>query len=546
MTLWSYFKRLESFVTDSSNVHGLRRVILGLAVGGHLDDPFSRIRSREEGGPDYDTIIEAATLALQVSSLTCKFDRLSNVAQLKKGLTPIKSAKPGNFPLVVTADERMSCDHYDYEEAAAIIPLVSSSGHGNASIKRLHYQVGRFALGTILCAAFPLDPKRVSARFLYEYLTAFKDELLVSQMVGTANVTLTLEKIGQVPIPLISEAAVARLDELMTLCDQLEIAQKQRASLRDSLRKASLERLNATDGNEVSRREDVCFFLNRSRRLITQREHVTALRQAVIDQAVQGKLVSQDSRDEPAEILLDLIERKRAELLASNFPNATEARAQLKKSREQKLPSNLPSIPAGWKWATLMQCSAIVVDCRNKTVPYASAGITLLRTTNVRDGQIILQDHRYVSDETYQIWSSRYRPQPGDIVITREAPMGQVAKIPEGMTVCLGQRLMLSRLAEETIDADFLVYSLRDSDLMKRVQDKPIGALVEHLRVGGVETLLVPVPPLAEQHRIVAKVNELLSVCDNLEAALSRAQLKRSRLLEALLREALSDDVPPP
>jgi type I restriction enzyme, S subunit len=546
VTLWSYFQRLESFVTDPSNVHGLRRAILGLAVGGHLDDPLDANRSCEEAGTEYVEVREVAAQALQVSSLTCKFDRLSHVAELKKGLTPIKSAKPGSFPLVVTADERVSCDHYDYEEAAAIIPMVSSSGHGNASIKRLHYQSGRFALGTILCAAFPRDPKRISARFLYEYLTAFKDELLVSQMVGTANVTLTLEKIGQVPVPLISEAALEQLDKLMTLCDQLEFVEKQRASRRDALRKTSLKRLNDADGDGLSRKENVGFFLNMSRRLITERNHVTAVRQAIIDLAVHGRLVPQDPCDEPASTLLEVIERKKTEIFAAKFPNAAEARAQLKKSGEQRLPSNLPTVPVGWKWATLMQCSAIVVDCRNKTVPYTSTGITLLRTTNVRDGQIILQDHRYVSEETYQIWTSRYQPQPGDIVITREAPMGQVAKIPVGMRVCLGQRLMLSRLVEETIDADFLVYSLRDSNLMERVQDKPIGATVEHLRVGGVETLLVPVPPLAEQHRIVAKVNELLSWCDDLETALSYAQRKRSRLLEALLREALSEAAPPP
>jgi hypothetical protein len=78
-----------------------------------------------------------------------------------------------------------------------------------------------------------------------------------------------------------------------------------------------------------------------------------------------------------------------------------------------------------------------------------------------------------------------------------------------------------------------------DPRLMDRVQDKPIGATVQHLRVGGVETLLMPVPPLEEQRRIVAKLDELMALCDQLEASLTTGEAARSQLLDALLHEAL-------
>jgi type I restriction enzyme, S subunit len=133
-------------------------------------------------------------------------------------------------------------------------------------------------------------------------------------------------------------------------------------------------------------------------------------------------------------------------------------------------------------------------------------------------------------------------PEPGDILITREAPMGEVCLIPPGERICLGQRMMLTRLVPDTIDPDFMIYSLRDPKLMDRVQDKPIGATVQHLRVGGVETLLVPLPPLPEQRRIVAKVAELMALCDRLEASLVAAADTRRRLLDALLAEALAPD----
>jgi type I restriction enzyme S subunit len=98
------------------------------------------------------------------------------------------------------------------------------------------------------------------------------------------------------------------------------------------------------------------------------------------------------------------------------------------------------------------------------------------------------------------------------------------------MKVCMGQRMMLIRLLPDTIDRKFMLYSLRDPQLMSRVQDKPVGATVQHLRVGGVETLLVAVPPKNEQHRIVAKVDELMAVCDALAARLGAARELSAKL----------------
>jgi type I restriction enzyme S subunit len=154
-----------------------------------------------------------------------------------------------------------------------------------------------------------------------------------------------------------------------------------------------------------------------------------------------------------------------------------------------------------------------------------------------------LNDQKFVDQNTYETWSARCKPEAGDILITREAPMGEVCLIPQGEKICLGQRMMLARLVPNTIDPDFMLYSLRDPNLMGRVQDKPIGATVQHLRVGGVETLLIPLPPVAEQKRIVAKVDALMAICDQLEASLEAAKRNRAGLLGALLQEALAHNL---
>lgn len=111
-------------------------------------------------------------------------------------------AVPGPFPLVVTAEERKSSHSYQFDGPAVCVPLVSSTGHGHASINRLHFQEGRFALANIMLALLPRDPVLCNAEYLYWLLTARKDELLVPLMQGTSNVALREADVANVRITL--------------------------------------------------------------------------------------------------------------------------------------------------------------------------------------------------------------------------------------------------------------------------------------------------------------------------------------------------------
>ncbi|WP_297492794.1 restriction endonuclease subunit S [Acidocella sp.] len=390
-------------------------------------------------------------------------------------------------------------------------------------------------------AYFVEAPAFFNIRFLLNALTALRLDKLGKGVKPGLSRSDAYEQVLSVPPLAEQHRIVAKVDELMALCDRLEAARAEREATRDRLTAASLARLNTPD--PATFQADVRFALNTIPALTNRPDQIKQLRQTILNLAVRGKLVPQDPKDESASELLKKIQKKRGRLLASGYPTPDEARTQSKKQSEQTIPIGLESLPAGWAWATLLQCSAFVVDCKNKTAPYSSKGIRLIRTTNVRDGKMNMNDQRYVDQNTFDLWSARCIPEPGDILITREAPMGEVCLIPPGEQICLGQRMMLARLVPNTIEQEFLIYSLRDPQLMDRVQDKPIGATVQHLRVGGVETLLVPLPPLAEQQRIVAKVDALMALCDQLEASLDHTAITRRRLLDALLNEAL-DSVP--
>ena len=104
-----------------------------------------------------------------------EYKKLGEVCTITKGKTPIQKAIPGKYPLVVTTSERKSCNTYQFDKSAVCIPLVSSRGHGVASLNHVYFQSGKFALGNILCAVIPNDESLLSANFLYHYLEYKKD-----------------------------------------------------------------------------------------------------------------------------------------------------------------------------------------------------------------------------------------------------------------------------------------------------------------------------------------------------------------------------------
>lgn len=131
-----------------------------------------------------------------------KYEKLDSCCALEKGKTPIQKAVAGEYPLVVTANERKSTNTYQFEKPTVCIPLVSSRGHGVASLNQVYYQEGRFALGNILCGVTPIDENKLSAKFLWYYLNYKKDVLIVPLMKGGANVSLTVDSLKKVKIPI--------------------------------------------------------------------------------------------------------------------------------------------------------------------------------------------------------------------------------------------------------------------------------------------------------------------------------------------------------
>ncbi len=151
---------------------------------------------------------------------------LGDLFNVEKGKIGIMAATPGKFPLVTTSEDFASHFEPHFNGDAVCIPLISATGHGHASLKRLHHIEGEFAVGSILCACINRAPERVMARYAYYYLSACKDTVLIPLMQGTANMSMKVADIVgiEIPLPPLTEqqALVARLDALTEKTQQVE------------------------------------------------------------------------------------------------------------------------------------------------------------------------------------------------------------------------------------------------------------------------------------------------------------------------------------
>jgi type I restriction enzyme S subunit len=547
----SLLSALSAAISDNSvHVLQLRKIVVALAISGRLNAPDASI-GREEILALLDDVkrglISQRILAKQkpIAAITrdqlpegfsdpSKFISLGQISRVEKGKTGIQKAKPGPYPLVVTAAERITADHYDFDGAAAIIPLVSSTGHGNASINRLHYQEGRFALGTILAAVLPHDPILFSARFLFEYLSAFKEELLVSRMSGTANVTLTLGRIEDVPVPLVPPVIQQQLAELMALCDAMEAARTERETKRDRLATASFTRFKTPDPETF--RDDSLFALDILPTLTARPDQIKQLGQTILNLAVRGKLVPQDPTDEPAVELLKDIGKTRKKL---------NAEKRIPKSKE--LPSidqvDLPfPVPSGWAWSMLGDLCYQVSDGPHFSPQYVSAeeGVPFLSARNIRLGSFDLSTVKYVSHADHEEFCKRIRPELGDIIYTKGGTTG-IAKINDlDLEFSVWVHLAVLRIEKNRLCPRYVELALNSPHCYAQSQRYTQGTSNFDLGLTRMIKITIPLPPLAEQHRIVAKVDELMALCDQLKTSLTSADETRRKLLDALLAEALA------
>jgi type I restriction enzyme, S subunit len=194
-------------------------------------------------------------------------------------------------------------------------------------------------------------------------------------------------------------------------------------------------------------------------------------------------------------------------------------------------------IPEDWDVATAVQICEIIIDCKNRTPPVIEGGeFAVVRTPNVRNGRFVYDDLRFTDESSFREWTARAIPQIGDILITREAPLGEVCLIPKELKVCLGQRMMLYRPDRSKIDSAFFLYSLMAPIVQKCLLKKIGGSTVGHAKVDDIRNVSIPLPPTKEEQEAIAST---LSDIDALIESLDRLLTKKRQIKQGAMQELL-------
>ncbi|MGA1832461.1 restriction endonuclease subunit S [Rhizobium wenxiniae] len=341
-----------------------------------------------------------------------------------------------------------------------------------------------------------------------------------------------------VPLPPLAEQhrIVAKVDELMALCDELEAARTERETKRDRLAAASLARLNTPDPETF--RDDARFVLDALQALTARPDQIKQLRQTILNLAVRGKLVSQDPADEPAEELLELITAERDALVRRK---EIRREAPLEPVTARDCPH---AIPSSWAWSRVGDAVLFTQYGSSQKSHASQNGVPVLTMGNIQDGSVIWGNEKRIPESSDDLPALYLKT--SDLLYNRTNSAELVGKtgIYRGQNDVRTFASYLIRLRPSLLHSSPVYLnvamnapSFRETQIVPLIKKQTGQANVSG---SALKNMLIPIPPLAEQHRIVAKFDELMAHCDQLETSLTIADETRRRLLDALLAEALA------
>ncbi len=378
-----------------------------------------------------------------------------------------------------------------------------------------------------------LTPKvGISTEWIFLLLSGID---LSKYQAGTSVPALAQGVLQNIPVMLPDETEqhriVAKVDELMALCDQLETQHINAAAAHEKLVSHLLGTLtqsqNADDFSANWQRIAAHFDT-----LFTTEASIDALKQTLLQLAVMGKLVPQDPNDEPASELLKRIQAEKAKLVAEG---------KIKKDKplppipEEEKPFELPQ---GWEWVRLADLVALVTDGDHQAPPKAESGIPFLVIGNLSTGNISLKNSRFVSDEYYEKLDWGKKPIKGDLLYTVTGSYGIAIQVDVSEKFCVQRHVAILKRTKSS-PINYLKLFLKSEHALRYATEIATGIAQKTVPLTGFRVMLIATPPLAEQHRIVAKVDELMSLCDQLKSRITQASQLQQKLADVIVEQAI-------
>jgi type I restriction enzyme S subunit len=547
--LLAHFERISE-APDA--IARLRRFILDLAVRGKLveqdpeDEPVEDLLQRIAVEKTSRRSVRARSTPDERVEGWCSIPASWNFVRLDKVCTVIMgSSPPGStynkngdgVPLINgpveftpgpfgrTTINQYTTDPSAFCEEGDFLVCVRGSTTGRTNIAAFRACIGRG-----IAAIQPLFEDK-----FIRLAIRVRQEAILQMGRGIAFPSISREQLSGLPVPLPPLAEqhriVAKVDELMTLCDQLEVARQQAEQGRERLMAATLQRLNQPAEDPASFRKDASFALQVLPSLTTTPTQIKQLRQTILNLAVRGKLVEQDPEDEPAE---ELVER-----ILSHPWLKKRAKPQPAFADKAKTVMRIP-VPDSWTWTTIESLLP-----PNETVTYGilkpvwvESGVPTVRVTEMKTGAIDV-DRLPRCDQSRADKFQKTTLKEGDLLISKDGTIGKTAFVPAALTGGNITQHVLRLPLSSLLSKEYIRFSIDSPWCQTYMSGETKGVALQGVNVGDFRKMPIPLPPLAEQHRIVAKVDELMALCDQLEQQLNQADQQRRRLLDAVLAEAL-------
>ncbi|OEF25673.1 restriction endonuclease subunit S [Vibrio rumoiensis] len=366
------------------------------------------------------------------------------------------------------------------------------------------------------------------------YFLHYAAEIFKKQSSGGVQPFVSLGKLRSFTIafPPLPEQhrIVAKVDELMALCDQLEQQTESQIEAQQTLVSVLLETLTtAKNHNELM--QNWQRLSEHFDTLFTTEQSIDQLKQTILQLAVMGRLVPQDPTDEPASKLLERIAVEKAQLIADKKIKKQKA---LPPISDDEKPFELPD---GWEWCkfgniTICRLGKMLDQSKNIGIerPY-------LRNTNVQWNRFDLGDIKLMKIEDHE--RNEFRVLVGDLLICEGGEPGRCAIWKDKSQEIYFQKALHRARTLGNCSPEYLQLCLTIDAAIGTLDKYFTGATIKHFVGAKLNNYIHPLPPLQEQHRIVTKVDELMAICDQLKAKLNQSQQTQLHLTDAIVEQVV-------
>ena len=542
MQLDRFFDSFELFDNAHNNIPRLRDLILQLAVQGKLvvqdpnDEPASvlleRIKTEKEQLIKDGKIKKPKPLPpIDNSEIPFKspngwaIERIGNVIAFEYG-DPLKKSdrdNDGRFPVFGSNGIVGHHSKYTVENQSIIIGRKGSAGSVNLSQE---------SCWVTDVAFYVIPPKGVILHYLFIALKSLQLEGLSKGIKPGVNRNEAYRL--YLPIPPTNEQhrIVEKVDSLMRLCDELEKKQNTRKATRIALNTAALDSMLSAKSAPVFSK-DWHRIRDNFELLYDRPETVIKLRQSILQLAVQGKLVEQDPNDEPASVLLEKMKAEKEQLIKDGKIKKPKPQPPIIKS---KIPYELPK---EWVWCYIDSFCSVVRGGSPRPAGdprFYEGNIPFLKVADITK-----TEDMYLTSHTYTIKEAGLHKtrlvNAGAVMLTNSGATLGVPKICNFETTFNDGVAAFEGLSKD-IYKPYLYYFLK-SKTKWFLEEASRGQGQPNLNTDIIRLTTFPLPPLAEQHRIVEKVDSLMKLCDDLEAKLKQSQSDSETLMTAMITNIL-------